>query len=72
MDIGHDPDLAAGKLGLIANGLDLLAGCLLQLGGVTDRSIIPRVTVQLNTAKTDVFLRLEYHIQGLLSIGADN
>ena len=33
---------------------------------------IPRVTVQLNTAKTDVFLRLEYHIQGLLSIGADN
>ena len=40
VDIGHDPDLAAGKLSLIANCLNLLVGGFLQLRRVTDGSII--------------------------------
>ena len=40
VDIGHDPDLTSGILDLITNRLDLFSGGFLQLGRVTDGSII--------------------------------
>ena len=40
MDVGHDPNFAAGKLRPIAHRLDLVARRILQCGGVADGGII--------------------------------